>query len=384
MSLTERLPIDAPLAAYDAQARELLDAHSQGDTTAIQILHHSLPRFLDPVVTWKPLPIPDEEIRAAALTIADAQLATARAYSFRDWRALSALAQEIASPVSAVRRFELAAEAVIQGDATTLSAMLVADLSLARARSTRETCHDPSVHRATLLHYLGANGIEGYRQRSPGNAVEIARLLLAAGAEVDALAGMYGGACTTLSMLISSSPPADAGVQVPLVNTLLDHGASIEGKGAGSWVSPIRTALIFGFRDAADAVAARVSSIDDLAIAAGLGRTADCRRLLDVATPVQRHEALALSAMNHRLDVVAFLLDAGEDPNRFNPDGMHSHATPLHGAAFDGDLALVQLLVSHGARSDIRDSLWNGTAVGWAEHGGQPRVVDWFSAHNGE
>lgn len=380
MSLTERLSIDAPLAAYQTQARDLLDGHARGDTTAIEVLRSTLPRFLDPVVTWKPLQLSDDEIRATALSSDDARLSVARAYSFRDWTALSTLVAQIADPDSPVRSFELAAEAVISGDAATLSSMIAANPELVRARSTRETCHDPCIHRATLLHYIGANGIEGYRQRSALNAVEIARLLLDAGAEVDALAGMYGGECSTMSMLISSSPPADAGVQVPLVNTLLDYGASIDGSGVGDWVSPIRTALIFGFRDAAEAVAARAPSIDDIAIAAGLGRLADTQRLLASASETQRHEALALASLNHRIDVVALLLDAGVDPNQFNPTGMHSHQTPLHSASFDGDMALVQLLVSHGTRYDIPDTLWNSTAVGWAEHGGQQKVLDWFAS----
>jgi hypothetical protein len=61
--------------------------------------------------------------------------------------------------------------------------------------------------------------------------VEVARLLLDAGAEVNALAAMYGGERTTISMLVSSTPAAEAGVQVPLVETLLDHGASVEPRG---------------------------------------------------------------------------------------------------------------------------------------------------------
>ena len=45
-------------------------------------------------------------------------------------------------------------------------------------------------------------------------------LLLEAGAEVDALADLYGGQYTTMSMLVSSCHPANAGVQVALVDTL--------------------------------------------------------------------------------------------------------------------------------------------------------------------
>src|SRR4029079_14228007 len=83
------------------------------------------------------------------------------------------------------------------------AALLGAPPELARARSTRITHFDPPAHRATLLHYVAANGVEGYRQVTPANAVDVARLLLQAGAEVDALADMYGGHHTTLSMLVS-------------------------------------------------------------------------------------------------------------------------------------------------------------------------------------
>src|SRR5207237_1890538 len=90
------------------------------------------------------------------------------------------------------------------------------------ARSTRR-------HHATLLHYVGANGVECGRQKTPENAVEVAKLLLDAGAEVDALADMYDNKCTTMSMLVSSCHPAKAGLQVALAETLLDYGAALDG-----------------------------------------------------------------------------------------------------------------------------------------------------------
>jgi hypothetical protein len=31
---------------------------------------------------------------------------------------------------------------------------------------------------------------------------------------------------------------------------------------------------------------------------------------------------------------------------------------------------VVRLLVARGARLDIRDTIWNGTPLGWALHGG--------------
>src|SRR5207245_6463086 len=133
---------------------------------------------------------------------------------------------------SPVFQFESAVEAVITGELATLESLVCENPELVRARSTRITHFDPPVHRATLLHYVAANGVEGYRQKTPKNAVEIATTLLKAGAEVDALADMYGGHYATMSMLVSSYHPANAGVQVALVETLLDFGASVEVRGA--------------------------------------------------------------------------------------------------------------------------------------------------------
>jgi hypothetical protein len=68
---------------------------------------------------------------------------------------------------------------------------------------------------------------------------------------------MYGGECTTMSMLVSSSHPAKAGLQVPLVELLLDFGAAIEGRGTRKWGGPLFTALTFGMIDTAKTLAKR-------------------------------------------------------------------------------------------------------------------------------
>src|SRR5262249_17555376 len=143
--------------------------------------------------------------------------------------------------------FEAAAEAIVGGDEATLAALLL-DPELASARSARR-------HHATLLHYVAANGVEDFRQKSPPNAVAIATLLLDAGAAVDALADTYGGgpAQTTLNLLVSSVHPARAGVQVALVELLADRGAALEGLAGDG--SPLLTALSFGYPAAAEALA---------------------------------------------------------------------------------------------------------------------------------
>ena len=230
------------------------------------------------------------------------------------------------------------------------------------------------MHRATLLHYIAANGVEDYRQKTPGNAVAIATTLLKGGSEVDALADMYDGQYTTMSMLVSSCHPAKAGVQVALVETLLDFGAAIEARGSDKWGSPVMTALAFGYLSAAEALVKRGARVDNLAAAAGLGRRDDASRMLVTADAESRHRALALAAQHGHADVVRLLLDAGEDPNRYNPDGNHSHSTPLHQAALAGHDAVVRLLVERGARLDIKDKIYHATPLGWAIHGGQSGI----------
>jgi ankyrin repeat protein len=115
-----------------------------------------------------------------------------------------------------------------------------------------------------------------------------------------------------------------------------------------------------------------------LTVAAGTGRAEDARQLLPRADGENRHRALAMAAQFGHLEIVRLLLDAGEDPNRFNPAGFHAHSTPLHQAAFAGHLAVVRLLVERGARLDQTDTRWHGTAAEWARHGQRIDVEEYL------
>src|SRR5439155_10013796 len=237
---------------------------------------------------------PVAAVRAAALNLADAQVVIAQEHGFQDWEELVAFTGAV-SKDGAVSRFERAVEAVIAGDIASLRAMLREHPELVRTRSTRR-------HHATLLHYIAANGVEGGRQKTPANALEVARTLLEAGAEVDALADMYDQRCTTMSMLVSSEHPAKAGLQAALAELLLDHGAALEGPGS-KWQSALMTALAFGYLSTAETLARRGAPLNSIAEVAALGRVEDTARLLPAADGPSRQVALAMAAQHGHTEV---------------------------------------------------------------------------------
>jgi phosphoglycolate phosphatase-like HAD superfamily hydrolase len=373
------LPLTASLADYESQAQDLLDSWRGGDDSALTYFHQQLPRLRRDTPRWLPKHLTEAELRAEVFDIRDARNAIARGYDFADWEALAWFAEAIAQQDPAVYPFECAVDAVVEGDLAALDRLLEAHSDLVHARSRRVTHFDPPVHRATLLHYVAANGTEGYRQKSPPNAVQIATRLLDAGSEADALASVYGGECTTLSLLVSSCHPANAGVQLPLVDLLVSRGASLVDLGRGNWVSPVETALVFGYRDAAEQLVRHGAPVS-LASAAGLGDAERVRRLLPSSDALSRHRALAIAAQSGQVETTRLLLDAGEDPNRFNPPGTHSHTTPLHQAVYAGHLDVVRLLVERGARLDLRDNIYDATALGWARYAGKEEIARYLES----
>ena len=127
------------------------------------------------------------------------------------------------------RLVETAVDAIVTGDVPTLERLLAENHELIRTRSVRR-------HHSALLHYVAANGIEYFRQKTPRNAPDVARVLLRAGADVEAPADMYGGGSTTIGLVATSITPVVSGVLIPLLEVLLDAGAVIDKSGAASIV----------------------------------------------------------------------------------------------------------------------------------------------------
>jgi hypothetical protein len=115
--------------------------------------------------------------------------------------------------------FEATVDAMLRGDLQRVKAALDADPALSRASS-----HWP--HRATLLHYATANGVETYRQVVPANLPDLVTLLVDRGADVNATAFAYGGTRRPLGLLRSSAHPRLAGVADDVGAILSANGAT--------------------------------------------------------------------------------------------------------------------------------------------------------------
>lgn len=294
----------------------------------------------------------DLKSSATNLKLADAQLQIAREHGFLSWPKFAKHIEGLSSSNSPVSKFEQAADAIVTGDRATLESLLNDDPKLIHQRSTR-------VHRATLLHYISANGFENYRQKTPANAAEIAKLLLNAGAEVDAIADSYGKD-TTLGLIASSIHPKRAGVQIALLELLLEHGADVNGVAGGS--TPLIAALHNGHGEAAAFLASHGARLD-LEGAAGVGGLDLVKTLLNTAPKDEMESGFKWACEYGRNDVVEFLLNAGV-----------TGETGLHWAIIGRQLDTIKLLLKHGASLEALNE-YGATPLGQAL---------WSAEHNPE
>jgi hypothetical protein len=381
MHSTEALPLPRhpDVARYRKLAKELLAAVKSGDRDAIhRWAKHWMARLFelssesrqDRGDDW----LENDARRFAAYwtgerklrdfpppkpTLAHAQFVIARVQGFANWTELLRHIETLRNSESAVARFEAAVDAVVKGDIESLRSALREHPELVRERSSR-------AHRCTLLHYVSANGVEGYRQKTPRNVVAVTKLLLESGADVNATAHCYSSDDTALGLAATSTHPHDAGVMIPLLETLVAAGADVNHEDGG-W-NIIRSCLANGQPQAAAWLADHGARVD-LAGALGIGRLDLVKTLLSPdgtllhgATQGQLEEGFRNASWYGQLDAIRYLLDAGFDVRRRFEDG----ATGLHHAAYDGNAGVVELLLSRGAPVELRDHTYNGNALDWA------------------
>ena len=355
-----RLPSQPNLDHLKHQAKDLLKQRAAGGPAAAQRIREFHPRFTRAT---------DAEIFAAPLKLSDAQLTIAREAGFQSWPRLK---RHIEKPTLTDQldlphheriedaTFRRAVDLIDAGDVAGLRAYLKQHPRLVHHRVVFEGWN--YFYKPTLLQFVAGNPVR--HAKLPKNIVEIAKIILDAGPEKSALN-------ETLMLVATGSVPRECGLQIPLIDLLCDHEADPD--------SATHATALHGEREALHALIRRGARVD-LPVAAALGGVENFRQLLPSAGADDRHLALALAAQFGHIDIVRMLLDAGEDPNRYNPVGGHSHATPLHQAAGAGYEDLVELLVERGARLDWKDVLWHGTPADWARHEGKSQVEAYLRA----
>ena len=143
--------------------------------------------------------------------------------------------------------------------------------------------------------------------------------------------------------------------------------------------SPVQQAALSGHMDiVALLIAAGASwdhdAVDELIAAAMSGDREAVERLL-AAGPglleraIERYpDQLVRAAAQNSYDAVAALIELGFEVNA------RDRTAPLHEAAMRGNVAVIRLLLDHGADPSIRDTGYDATPAGWAEHHQQPEA----------
>jgi len=283
-------------------------------------------------------------------------------------------------------RFHPAVAAIKQFDLEALRSLIQQDPTLASSRST--TSHP------TLLQCLVLSG------KNAPNKLEMAKVLIDAGAELNGPLGACGS-CDN----------------VEVAELLVDRGAALDG--TGGW-SPLEEALYWNSRGVIDLLLKRGASVQNLRIAAGLGRTdllenffnADGtlkpeagkinwpwgdlqviensnfdqagRRSLAAKFSSWSNDrdsiidnAFIYACMHGHIPAAELLLKKGAHINAI-PGGFDYSGTGLHYAALNGRRAMVEYLLQHGADRNIKDEKVGGTAADWAEYGGHPDIRDYL------
>jgi uncharacterized protein len=262
------------------------------------------------------------------------------------------------------RKFHPAIAAIESDDLEKFRVLVGADPSLATSRSS--TSHP------TLLQCVALDG------KGKPNNVAMAEVLIDAGAELN-------------EPLVAAGSINNRAV----AELLLDRGASIDG--TGGW-SPLEEALYWNSQDVVALLLERGAKIQNLRIAAGLGRTDLIENYFnadgslkpeagkinspwgEVNTGSQDRQGIVNNAfvyacMHGHIDAAQLLLDKGAEINVI-PGGFDYAGTGLHYAALNGHRAMVEFLLNHGADRNVKDTKVGSTAAGWADYGGHPDLRD--------
>lgn len=217
-----------------------------------------------------------------------------------------------------------------------------------------------------LLWFVAGNPVRN--GTLPANVADAARTIIEA-ARRDGVASLPHQLGVTLGLVASGRVPRESGVQAELIGVLVEAGADPNGA--------LIAALAHREVEAAELLIESDARMTLLA-AVCLDGKAEIDRLFEDSDPESRHAALAGAALFGNTDGLAALISKGMDTDTYGPVWFHPHATALHHAVDSGRLDAVRVLVDAGASLEIRDRIYGGTPLDWAEHLGRPEIADFL------
>jgi peptide-methionine (S)-S-oxide reductase len=269
---------------------------------------------------------------------------------------------KLSRPVIDEPAFAAAVAAVHAGDVAALSRLLDADPDLTTRRAIEPDCYPQDYFRDPKLVWFVANNPDAMAI-VPATMPELTRALIARGVEQRELD-------YTLELLVSSAPAPWQGRQGEMIAVLLDAGAE-----------PTRGAVLMALghklREPVRLMLRR-GLAEDAVIAAGLGDTAALPALLAAAGDEDRQAALGLAVVNGEHEAARLCLAAGAHAD--GPMAVHKHSSPAHQAVANDDPDMLKLLVEHGARLDVPDTLWRSTPAGWASFLKKPKCATYLAS----
>jgi len=150
----------------------------------------------------------EEQVGKAFLTLDDCKLTISRECGFEDWNEV----EEIGSKAFDCE-FEMGRELLLNGKIRELGDLLLQCPYLIHQ-------HSDYGHHAGLIHYVAANGVELWNQYMPSNIVDITKLLLRFGADIQMRSNIYRGAYTLKELIYTSSHPWNTGVGESLIEII--------------------------------------------------------------------------------------------------------------------------------------------------------------------
>lgn len=165
---------------------------------------------------------------------------------------------------------------------------------------------------------------------------------------------------------------------------LVEHGADVNGRSFRDGRTPYEIALHLGHDEIAEHLRAHGATTEMT--------LSDDERFAAACVAGRRDEALALLAadpsrlerfgVHGRVGLLQHAVDAGyAEGVRFMVElgfeiSGRTQSTPLHTAAWNGNLAMIDLLLELGADPNVRDIRFDATPLGWATYNGRTEVAE--------